>query len=100
MRSDEFGKKPEHADGFGIAESRRAWIDGTKRTEKPAILEDDRHRNVTLKPIHRRGMMATIHRILGHMIDDDRLAAGSDFVTDRRLDLELTTRLQAKFDRV
>ena len=40
--------------------------------------------------------MAGVNGVLGHMVDDNRLAALPDLVTKSALDLEFATRLQSK----
>jgi hypothetical protein len=81
----------------GIFQPRRAWIDGAERAEEGAVGQGDGHRNVTLKAVHRRRVMAVEYLILGHVIDHHGLMALPDLVTDRGFQLQLATGFQSEW---
>src|ERR1700691_4963765 len=98
MFGDQLGKEPEHSDDLGCLQLGRARIEGAQGPKEGAVGEDDRHRNVTLKPVHRWRCMVAPILVLRDVVDDDRLPALSDFMADRAFDLQFTARLQSEVD--
>ena len=84
---NQFGKQFEHADSFRRFQSRRPRVNGAKRAEELSVRQNDRHRYVALKAVHRRSGMPAIGLIFGNMVDHNRLAALTNFVADRGFDL-------------
>ena len=58
----------------------------------------DRHRDVALEAVHRRGRVSAEGPILGNMVDDHGLAARPDLLTDRGFDPQLATRLEPEIN--
>src|SRR6202000_192909 len=87
MKGDQLGKQPEHADGLGVLQPGWPWVDGTKCAEETTVEQNDRHRNITLKAIHRWGRVVAISLVFGDVIDDDRFFALTDLVADGGFDL-------------
>src|SRR6202000_829099 len=92
----QIGKQLEHADHRRRVQRVGPRIDRAQRSEKRAVGENDRKGNIALQAVGRRRVVVPVKRILGDMIDDDRLTVPPYLVAYRGLDLQLTTRLQAE----
>jgi len=73
-------------------------IDGAERPKKGAVAENDRHRDVASESVHGGSCMCAPKVVFGDIIDHDRRPTLPDFLTDRRLDLQLAARLEPKVD--
>jgi hypothetical protein len=98
VKGDQLGEQLEHADDARVFQFGRFGVDRAQRAEEAAVLEEDRHRDVALEAVHRRGRMPAIDFILGHVIDDHRFAGLADLMTDGGLDLELAAGFEAEID--
>src|ERR1700679_4172692 len=82
MEGDQLGEVLEYADDFGPVQPRRPRIDCAQRAEEGAVLKNDRHRDVALKPVHSWRMMIAEMFVLSDVIDNDGSAAITNFVAD------------------
>src|SRR5918995_5346988 len=98
MKADQLGEQLEHADRLGIVQMRRTRVDGAEGAEEGAVRQDDRHREIALEAIERRGVMAAEGFVLGHVVDDDGLPGLADLVADRSLDLQLAAGLKSELN--
>jgi hypothetical protein len=87
--TEQVGEQPEHADRPGRPQLRRPGIDRAQRAEERVARAADRHRDVALEAVPRRGRVAAEGLVLGDVVDDDRLAAGLDLPAEGGRDLQL-----------
>ena len=93
LKADDIREHLEHADNLGRVQPMRFRINGAKRPEKRTIGQTNGHRNIALKSIERRGMVTGVSGAFGHVIDNDGLAAPSDFMAQGRFNLKLISGL-------
>jgi hypothetical protein len=98
VKTDQLGKQLEHADRLGVVQPCRARINGAEGAPEGAVGEDNRHRDVALEAVHRRGVMAAIRLILGDMVNDDLFPRLPDLMTDRSLELQFAPGPEAELD--
>ncbi len=98
VEPDQVGERPEHADDAGVAHARRLRVDGAEGAEDAAVRKADRHGDVALEPVRRRGRMAAEDRVLGDVVDHDLRAAAPDLVADGRRQRQLAAGLQPEAD--
>ena len=95
VKGDETREHAKHFDGLG-RQLGRPRVDGTQRPEQSAILEDDRHRNIALEAVHRRGRVMAI--VFADMLDDDGLFVPAELMADLGIDLQLASRPQTELN--
>src|ERR1700722_13331911 len=74
----------------------RLGINRAQSPEKRSVGETDGHRDIALQTIGLRSVVASVKRVLGHMVDYHRLPALPDLMANRGLDLEFAAWLQPK----
>jgi len=90
----------QRRDYFRRADCPRLGIDRAERSVEAVVGEDDREGCVAFEAVEHRRVVRPPARIIGDMIDHDRLSALTDFVADRRLDLKLGAGIEAEADLV
>mgnify|MGYP003627876046 CR=1 FL=1 len=98
MMSDQLGKQSEHADSSGVFQLGRIAVNGAERTEKRAVHQGDRHRDIALQPIQARGVMIAIVSVFADMIDNHFLPAGAYLMAQRGFHIQLIARCQTEMD--
>ena len=96
--ADHLREHLEHFYGLGGVQHMRRRVYGAQSAEKRSVGAAEGHRNIALQAIDLRRVVVRVNGVLGHMVDDDRLAALSDLVAKRGFDLELAAGLQSEVD--